>query len=272
MTYAYSSLVSHKKKLIAKKHYQNEEFLKKLGIHCRKLRLQRGYSIDRISKESEQLSTSVIHRLETGQGSVTVNSLLRYAEVLEVTPKALFDFPYEQAIEKQNIDELLIRDEVKIRAQKYRSLLPLYTLKAAAGAFGNNQEVEPLGWIAAKEVGHLNDKMFVIQAVGHSMEPLIRDGDYVVFSANPAGTRQGKIVLAQYQGWKDPETMASYTIKKYNSAKIYSSTDNGDIDSAWRHRQITLSPLNKNYEPILIRPEDREAFSILAEYIAVLKI
>ena len=38
------------------------------------------------------------------------------------------------------------------------------------------------------------------------MEPRIHDGDYCVFRAKPEGTRQGKIVLAQYRGPADPET------------------------------------------------------------------
>ena len=38
--------------------------------------------------------------------------------------------------------------------------------------------------------------MFVCRAVGRSMEPRIHDGDYVVFRAKPAGTRQGRIVLS----------------------------------------------------------------------------
>ena len=44
------------------------------------------------------------------------------------------------------------------------------------------------------------------RAVGRSMEPMIHDGDFLVFRANPVGTRQGKIVLAQYRGPADPET------------------------------------------------------------------
>ncbi|MFR8553974.1 MAG: S24 family peptidase [Bacteroides cellulosilyticus] len=42
-------------------------------------------------------------------------------------------------------------------------------------------------------MGKLNRNMYVVQAVGHSMEPTIHDGDYCVFRSNPAGSRQGKI-------------------------------------------------------------------------------
>lgn len=75
-----------------KKRPKPEAFLEALGRHCEKLRKDRGYSIDRMAKESETLSSSVIHRLETGSGAVTVTALYRYAQLLKVEPKELLDF------------------------------------------------------------------------------------------------------------------------------------------------------------------------------------
>ena len=68
-------------------------------------------------------------------------------------------------------------------------------------------------------MGRLDERMFVCRAVGRSMEPTIRDGDYVVFRAKPVGTRQGKIVLAQYRGPADPDTGGAFTVKRYSSEK-----------------------------------------------------
>ena len=68
-------------------------------------------------------------------------------------------------------------------------------------------------------VGKLNKRMFVCRAVGRSMEPAIRDGDYLVFRANPTGTRQGKVVLAQYRGPADPDVGGAFTVKRYSSEK-----------------------------------------------------
>lgn len=76
-------------------HFQNEAFLKALGKHCRALRTKKGYSINRLAKEGEQLSPSVVMRLESGSGAVTINSLIRYAQVLELPPKKLLDFPFD---------------------------------------------------------------------------------------------------------------------------------------------------------------------------------
>ncbi len=61
--------------------------------------------------------------------------------------------------------------------------------------------------------------MFVSQVVGRSMEPLIPDASYCIFRRIPAGTRQGKVVLAQHHGIADVETGGSYTVKRYESQK-----------------------------------------------------
>src|SRR5206468_1128066 len=99
------------------------------------------------------------------------------------------------------------------------TLLPLYTLKAAAGYFGNGEAVEPEAWIDATGLGTLDDGMFVARAEGRSMEPAIHHDDFVVFRARPVGTREGKIVLAQYRGPADPDTGGSFAVKRYSSQK-----------------------------------------------------
>ncbi|MBI4454924.1 MAG: DEAD/DEAH box helicase family protein [Acidobacteria bacterium] len=160
---------------------------------------------------------------------------------------------------------LVILEDPRAEAEAFKTLLPLYSLKAAAGYFGNGEAVEPDGWVEAASFGKLNDRMFVARAVGHSMEPTIHDGDYLIFRANPSGTRQAKIVLAQYHGAADPETGGSFTVKRYSSEKY--QTDDG----SWRHTRIVLSPLNPNYVPIPIPEEHSAQFRILAEFVGVLR-
>lgn len=77
------------------RHFKNEQYLAALGEHCRKLRVKRGYSVNRLAADSEGLSPSVILRLEKGTGAVTVSALLRYADTLEIHPKKLLDFDFD---------------------------------------------------------------------------------------------------------------------------------------------------------------------------------
>lgn len=97
-----------------------------------------------------------------------------------------------------------------VSGQAYKTLLPLYSLQAAAGYFGGGQAVEPEGWLDASAIGKLDERMFVARVVGHSMEPQIRDGEYCVFRAKPAGSRKGRVVLAQYRALPTP-TLAAPT-------------------------------------------------------------
>lgn len=258
-----------KKKQPRARHFKNKTFLTALGQHCQRLRIQRGYSIDRLAKESDQLSTSVIHRLEKGAGAITVSGLLRYAQALNVEVKELLDFPFAPEVHStQSATEanLIALDDPCVKTEAFRTLLPLYSLKAAAGYFGTGESVEPIAWVEVN-LGHkLDSKMFIARAQGDSMLPMIHDRDLLVFRADPSGTRQGKIVLAQYRGPADPETGGSYTVKKYHSTLL--ASQEGD----WRKRQIMLSPLNPEYEPILLSPKNDSDFRIIAEYLFTLKL
>src|SRR5262245_56955370 len=132
-----------------RKHFKDALLLKALGQHCQRLRNQKGFSIDRLSKESEHLSPSVIHRLETGSGAVTVSALFRYAKTLEIPAKALFEFkpPEDWRLVASRKPKVIPLDAARVKVEKFKTLLPLYSLKAVAGSFGSSQEVEPEGWI-----------------------------------------------------------------------------------------------------------------------------
>jgi len=257
--------MARKKKL---QHYKDTDALKVLGQHCRKLRIQRGYSIDRLAKESDRLSPSVIHRLEKGLGPVSVLAIIRYASALRILPKTLFDVELSplnpsqpQAEELPKSPLILSPTHSKVKSGRFKTLLPLYSLKAAVGCFSAGEEITPEGWIEISEDKKLDPQMFVARAVGNSMQPKIRSGDYLVFRANPGGSRQGKIVLAQYRGPADPETGGSYTVKQYQSSKVLQA------DGSWRHRQVMLLPLDPEYEPIILNTQDERDFQIIAEYL-----
>ena len=47
--------------------------------------------------------------------------------------------------------------------------------------------------------------LFVAQVVGESMNRRIPNGAWRLFRANPAGSRQGKVVVVQHRSIADPE-------------------------------------------------------------------
>ena len=156
--------------------------------------------------------------------------------------------------------EPIVNDDVK-----YIDFLPVYSIKAACGYFGEGEDVNELGWIQVEGMGKLNRNMFVVQASGHSMEPKINDGDFCVFRANPAGSRQGKIVLVQHHNFYDSDYAGAFSIKEYSSAKSYDEFGN------WQHERIELKPQNRDYNPIAINAEDADDFRVIGELVGVIR-
>lgn len=150
--------------------------------------------------------------------------------------------------------------------QKYISLFPVYTLRAACGRFGHYEPVEQLGWMKVEGYTKKDRTKFIVQAVGHSMEPRIHDGDYCLFETYKGGSREGKIVLAEHHGEVDTDYEGAYSIKVYHSKKTY------DEFGDWQHESIELWPLNPAYDRIVLSADDSEEFAIIGEFIEVVDV
>ncbi|HLJ47738.1 MAG TPA: S24 family peptidase [Bryobacteraceae bacterium] len=155
----------------------------------------------------------------------------------------------------------LYRRFVQSNVVPFRTHLPLYSLRAAAGMFLENEPVEAEGWVEAPADLRLLDDMFVATIVGHSMEPRIPDGALCVFRAGVAGSRQGHLVLVENR-----ETSGNnrYTVKRYRSEKTA-----GEMES-WRHGRIRLESLNPEYPSWDLDP-DEERYRIVGEFLRVLE-
>jgi hypothetical protein len=172
----------------------------------------------------------------------------------------------QETINNISEDEKIIQKIEKEISEKlkYDEYLPVYSLEAAAGGFGEGADVSEEGWIKVDINKKLNRRMFIAKIVGHSMEPRIPDNSYCVFRWGIGGSRQGKIVLVQHNGISDPDTGGKYTVKKYTSKKKFSD------DGTWQHEEITLLPLNNEYESIKIPNSEEGEFMVIAEFISVL--
>jgi DUF2075 family protein len=148
--------------------------------------------------------------------------------------------------------------------EKFKEYLPVYSLQAAAGKFGEGADVEPEGWMKASIGQKLDERMFIAKVLGCSMEPKIPSNSYCVFRKYVGGSRQGIIVLTQHHDIADPETGGSYTVKKYQSEKKYKK------DGTWQHGKIILESLNPKYKPIILPKSAEGEFKIIAEFMAVL--
>jgi phage repressor protein C with HTH and peptisase S24 domain len=158
------------------------------------------------------------------------------------------------------LDNLFDRHVEKIAVEQFRTHVPLYSLRAAAGSLGEEMPSAEEDWVRAPDGMRLDPGVFVAHVVGRSMEPRIPDGSLNLFRLNPVGSRQNKILLIQRFGVTDES--ARYTVKKYTSRKVQTSEDE------WHHERIRLEPLNPEFEAWDVEPQD---FAVVAEWLRVLE-
>ncbi|MEO8026002.1 MAG: S24 family peptidase, partial [Bryobacteraceae bacterium] len=91
----------------------------------------------------------------------------------------------------------LYQQHVAPRILPFRTHLPVYSLRAAAGRFLENQQVVEEGWEEVPGDLRLTEDLFVAHIQGRSMEPRIPDGSRCVFRSNVTGSRNGRLVLVE---------------------------------------------------------------------------
>jgi hypothetical protein len=146
----------------------------------------------------------------------------------------------------------------------FRSHLPIYSLAAAAGAFGEQQtEINPEGWVAVPAGPILlTPDMFVTHITGRSMEPVIPDGALCAFRSRVSAPYEGKIVLME-----DYSKVGGnrYSVKRYKASTQADPLKEGD--PAWLHERITLESINPDYRPIEI-PSTRK-INVIGEFVFI---
>ena len=118
---------------------------------------------------------------------------------------------------------------------------------------------EEIGWTEVLGVP-LKPGMFVARVTGKSMEPLIPDGSWCLFRPCPAGSREGRIVLVQFNTLGAGENGGRFTVKKYHSKKTVAA-------DGWRHDRVQLVPGNPAFVPIEIQPDESGDLMIVGEWV-----
>lgn len=172
--------------------------------------------------------------------------------------------PPLEAVEEMLPFKVLPSDEVI----PYENCVPLYDLKASAGLFSEEQHVDELDWVELPDFFRPRPGLFVAQVIGESMNRRIPNGSWCLFSQNPVGTRQGKVVLVETQNAMNSEGGGHYTVKVYESTKKHSE------DGTWQHGEIFLKPdsYSPEFRPIVIKDAEVNEYNVVAEYVAVLGV
>lgn len=146
--------------------------------------------------------------------------------------------------------------------------VPVVDLRLAAGGFSDTQTFDEhaMAWLDATTLKHRGPDLFVAQVVGESMNLVIPNGSWCLFRLNPGGTRQGKIVVMQHQGFEDEGNGVRLTIKRYRSVKKKGGKDEAE------NAQVMLLPESDRpeFEPMVFDADDADELRVVAECIQVL--
>jgi hypothetical protein len=116
-----------------------------------------------------------------------------------------------------------VRPEPKA-VDKFETRLPVYDLAAIANVSGNSDMPAPTGWMHVRLSRKLDQRMFVAEVVGSSMQPGIPGGSWGVFrqyQASPAATAlDGKRVIVRLAGETDADTGGPYTLRRWKVSKV----------------------------------------------------
>jgi len=123
----------------------------------------------------------------------------------------------------------------------FENSVPLYSLKVAAGEFGDFQRVEDHDWIKIPNKFKNLEDLFACRVIGESMNKVIPNGALCLFRKYSGGSRNGRIVLVEHSDFIDADYGSCYTVKEYHSEKKQKAKE-------WEHESILLKPLSSHEE------------------------
>lgn len=192
------------------------------------------------------------------QDTETAKFLLSRAEGLSM------DLPIARAEQAATVSTLPPRVPADKR-KHYMNCIPVYDLRIAAGSFGEFQVPDPneLTWVEPPEGIKASMDVFIAQVVGESMNKIIPNGAWCLFRMNPAGSRKGRIVLAQLRDYSDPEHGGAFTVKRY--MRLGQDGESEDLAGT-----IQIQPMSTDPRFIRLDIKDEERIRVIAEFLRVL--
>ncbi|MCH8553114.1 MAG: DUF2075 domain-containing protein [Natronospirillum sp.] len=148
----------------------------------------------------------------------------------------------------------------------YVNAVPVFDLQAAAGSFGELQQVNQEDWAAVPPGTRLTEDYFACKVVGESMNRIIPNGALCLFRRDPGGSRNGKIVLVEFSDTIDSDSGSRYTVKEYESTKT-------EDEQGWKHQRILLKPrsFNAEFKTIEVSDDPDLHFRVVGEFLSLLE-
>ena len=174
---------------------------------------------------------------------------------------------FESFVPKYKTNQVEIKTLFRTENIKpFENSIPLYSLKVAAGEFGEIQQVEDVQWLNIPEKIKPSKDLFACQVIGESMNKVIPNGAVCLFRKYSGGSRNGQIVLVENTNMHDSDFGSCYTVKEYESKKY-------EDEDGCKHQSIILKPLStdSSYENILLEDEDMTSFKVIGTFECVIE-
>jgi DUF2075 family protein/predicted GIY-YIG superfamily endonuclease len=174
---------------------------------------------------------------------------------------------FESFVPKYKTNHVEIKTLFKTENIKpFENSIPLYSLKVAAGEFGELQQVEDVEWLNISEKIKPSKDLFACQVIGESMNKVIPNGALCLFRKYSGGSRNGQIVLVENTNMHDFDFGSCYTVKEYESKKY-------EDEDGWKHQSIILKPLStdSSYENMVLEDQDLTTFKVIGTFECVLE-
>lgn len=215
----------------------------------------------------EQLAEKIgVKRASIAQYETDVHSpsLDKLYEIAEITNSTITDLLPDSERQKEKI----AKEEIKNNPSKYSSSLALtknensidlpyfensYACQGSNSVLNYEDQPTPITFDKRFLEKHLNmkkfDKLHIINSIGNSMEPTIKEGELLV--VNPIENESGVV-----------QSGAIYTVLYYGDPLVKRVVRNA------KSGEITLFSDNEKYNPIEILEEDKHDFKIIGRVLA----
>lgn len=243
------------------------ELVQVVARRIKAVRQARGLTQDTVA-EALGIAVKNVQRLEAGRQNLTLKTLASVADVLDVEPFELLKAGAVVVPDAELSLKRALRGLTRLGHEVFtpetpppRGAVPVMSLQAAASHFGGTRTVEVSAWLRLKGMrqSQLTGR-FVAQVMGRSMSPAVPSGALALFKSPVVGPLEGRVVVAEWRDYADPETGGAYVLKRVGSVEQRSR---GGL-------QLQLRSDNPEFPPLLVNAHDASELRILAELERVL--
>lgn len=243
------------------------ELVQVVARRIKALRQARGLTQDAVA-EALGIAVKNVQRLEAGRQNLTLKTLASVADVLDVEPYELLKAGAVSVPDAEVSLKRALRGLVRLGHEVFaadaappRGAVPVMSLQAAASRFGGTRNVEVSAWLRLKGArqSQLTGR-FVAQVMGRSMSPTVPSGALALFKGPVVGPLEGRVVVAEWRDYADPETGGAYVLKRVGSVEV---RPRGGL-------QLQLRSDNPDFPPLIVDAKDADELRILAELERVL--